>query len=237
MKQQTFASLSYQSKRKITRREKFLAEMEQVVPLYELVAVVEPHYPTSGRRGRPPMPLVSMLSIHFMQLVVRDERSSHGGCHDHPRPGLDEERQRLQRPRDAPDEEKGHQWYFGMKVHVGADLDSGVVHTVTVTSANTADISELPHLLREQDRVVFGDSGDVNDRLKRAARSAGVLWGVALKAKPKRKLGASQKRRNRRLSSIRCRVEHGFRVIKRRFGYTRVRYNCLLYTSPSPRDS
>ena len=122
---------------------------------------------------------------------------------------------------------KGNQWYFGMKIHVGADADSGVVHTVSVTPANTADISELPHLLREQDRAVFGDAGYVNDRLKRAARSAGVFWGVALKARPKRKLGASQKRRNRQLSAIRSRVEHVFRVIKRQFGYTRVRYKGL----------
>ena len=67
MKQQSFASLTYQSKRKTTRREKFLAEMEQVVPWSDLVAVVQPHYPTSGRRGRPPMPLMSMLRIYFMQ--------------------------------------------------------------------------------------------------------------------------------------------------------------------------
>jgi IS5 family transposase len=102
-----------------------------------------------------------------------------------------------------------------------------VVHTVSVTPANVADITELPNLLREDDRAVFGDAGYVNDHYKRAARRAGVYWGVELKARPKSRLGSSQKRRNRKHSSIRSRVEHLFRVIKCQFGHTRVRYKGL----------
>jgi IS5 family transposase len=49
---------------------------------------------------------------------------------------------------------KGHQWHFGMKVHAGADVNSGAVHTVSVTPANAPDISEMPGLLREGDRGV-----------------------------------------------------------------------------------
>ncbi|MDP0587668.1 MAG: transposase [Candidatus Endonucleobacter bathymodioli] len=49
---------------------------------------------------------------------------------------------------------KGHQWYFGMKIHVGADVNSGTAHTVTVTSTNKADIGERPALLREEDDVI-----------------------------------------------------------------------------------
>ncbi|GHU18074.1 hypothetical protein FACS189475_02960 [Betaproteobacteria bacterium] len=64
---------------------------------------------------------------------------------------------------------KGKQWYFGMKIHVGADVQSGLVHTVGVTAANTADISALPHLLRKEDRAVFGDKGYVNNQFKRHA--------------------------------------------------------------------
>ena len=52
---------------------------------------------------------------------------------------------------------KGHQWYFGMKILIGADVNSGTAYTVTVTSANKADIGELPALLREQDEVIFGN--------------------------------------------------------------------------------
>jgi hypothetical protein len=58
---------------------------------------------------------------------------------------------------------KGKQWYFGMKVHIGADVDSGAVHGVAVTGANEADINVLPRLLRKQDEVIFGDAGYTSD--------------------------------------------------------------------------
>ena len=67
MKQRSFASLSFESKKKPTRRERFLGEMDKVVPWAALLALIEPSYPTSGRRGRPPMPVSTMLRIHFMQ--------------------------------------------------------------------------------------------------------------------------------------------------------------------------
>jgi IS5 family transposase len=126
---------------------------------------------------------------------------------------------------------KGNQWYFGMKIHIGADVDSGAVHSVSVTAANRADISELPNLLRENDQVVFGDAGYASDEYKRGARALGMVWRVQDKAKPKGSLGAalsgSQKKRNRRNSAIRARVEHLFRIVKRQFGYTKVRYRGL----------
>ncbi|EIL87726.1 ISMca7, transposase [Rhodanobacter fulvus Jip2] len=67
MKQRSFASLSFDAKKKPTRREKFLGEMDEVVPWADLLALIEPSYPTAGRRGRPPMPPSVMLRIHFMQ--------------------------------------------------------------------------------------------------------------------------------------------------------------------------
>jgi hypothetical protein len=67
MKQTTFASLAFERKKKQTHRERFLAEMEAVVPWSALLAVIEPHYPKSGRRGRLPMRLSTMLRIYFMQ--------------------------------------------------------------------------------------------------------------------------------------------------------------------------
>ncbi len=126
---------------------------------------------------------------------------------------------------------KGRQWYFGMKIHIGADVNSGAVHSVSVTAANRADISELPKLLRANDQVVFGDAGYASDQYKRGARALGMVWRVQDKAKPKGSLGAalsgSQKKRNRRNSGIRARVEHLFRILKRQFGYTKVRYRGL----------
>ncbi len=122
---------------------------------------------------------------------------------------------------------KGNQWFFGMKVHVGADIKSGLVHTVSVTAANAPDISQLPTLLREDDKVVLGDKAYVNNTFKKAARQAGVFWGVSLKARPKQPLSSAQRKKNRQLSSARAYVEHVFRVLKRQFGYTKVRYKGL----------
>ena len=65
-KQMSFAQAEYAGKKKMTRREKFLKEMEQVVPWARLVAVIEPHYP-KGMRGRPPIGIERMLRIYFLQ--------------------------------------------------------------------------------------------------------------------------------------------------------------------------
>jgi IS5 family transposase len=65
-KQMSFSQAEYGKKKKTTKREKFLAEMEQVVPWTRLVAVIEPHYP-SGKRGRPPIGIERMLRIYFLQ--------------------------------------------------------------------------------------------------------------------------------------------------------------------------
>ncbi|MCB1740915.1 MAG: transposase [Gammaproteobacteria bacterium] len=111
-----------------------------------------------------------------------------------------------------------------MKVHVGADIASGVAHTVCVTPANVADINIMPGLLREDDQAVFGDSAYQKHGYKRAARAAGVFWGVALKGSKQYPLTPGNKRRNRRLSSVRSRVEHLFRIIKCQFGYRKARY-------------
>lgn len=62
---------------------------------------------------------------------------------------------------------KGNPWYFGMKIPVGADVNSGAVHRVTITAANTADIAELPKRLREDDQAIFGDAGYTSDEYKK----------------------------------------------------------------------
>jgi IS5 family transposase len=122
---------------------------------------------------------------------------------------------------------KGKQYYFGMKVHIGTDVNSKVVHSATVTSANEADINELPNLLREDDQVVFADAGYTSDSYKRGSRLLGMSWKVNDKRKPKKNLSVSQKKRNRQDSSIRARVEHIFRVMKCQFGYRKTRYKGL----------
>jgi IS5 family transposase len=76
-----------------------------------------------------------------------------------------------------------------MKVHVGADVNSGVVHTVSVTPANASDLSQLPILLRKDDQAVFGDKGYENNTFKRAARAAGVFWGGSVEGSAEALLG------------------------------------------------
>ena len=66
MKQMTFADAEYAGKRKQTRKELFLIEMDRVVPWKGLIALIEPHYP-KGEGGRPAYPLMAMLRVHLMQ--------------------------------------------------------------------------------------------------------------------------------------------------------------------------
>ena len=120
-----------------------------------------------------------------------------------------------------------------MKIHIGSDVNSNVIHSATVTSANVADIDEMPNLLREEDEVVFGDAGYTSDSYKRGARGLGITWKVNEKRLPshtkKKRINLSnqQKKNNRKNSSIRARVEHCFRVIKCQFGYRKTRYKGL----------
>jgi IS5 family transposase len=66
-KQQTFAGLAWQNKGKKTRRERFLSEMDAVIPWRQLMELIEPHYPKAGN-GRPPLGLDKMLRIYFLQI-------------------------------------------------------------------------------------------------------------------------------------------------------------------------
>jgi transposase, IS5 family len=59
---------------------------------------------------------------------------------------------------DARQPRKSRQWYLGIKIHIGADVNSDAVHTVTTAAANVADITQLPNLLRKTDRVIFADA-------------------------------------------------------------------------------
>jgi IS5 family transposase len=122
---------------------------------------------------------------------------------------------------------KGNNYHFGMKVHTGTDSQSGLVHTVQVTTASVHDKQEMEAVLHGEEKAVFGDKGYFSDQDKRAARKTGLFWGVLDKAKSKKRLSNKQKRRNKKLSSIRAKVEHPFRVVKRQFGYVKTRYRGL----------
>src|SRR6266478_1595322 len=81
--QASFSDLEYANKKRRTRRELFLAEMDAVVPWPELLAVVEPHYPRAGGRGRPPVGLAAMLRIYFLQQwFALSDRQMEDGLYD-----------------------------------------------------------------------------------------------------------------------------------------------------------
>jgi IS5 family transposase len=127
---------------------------------------------------------------------------------------------------------KGQQWFFGMKAHIGVDADSGLVHTVRGTSGHVNDVVEANSLLHGQETDVFADAG-YQGAHKRPDAKAGVQWHVAMrpglrklldKADP---MDALTDQVERIKASIRAKVEHPFRVIKRQFGHVKVRYRGL----------
>lgn len=128
---------------------------------------------------------------------------------------------------------KGNQWYFGMKVHIGADAASGCVHSAGMTSANVHDSVVIDALLHGEEEIAFGDSAYAsNERSLEAERAEGdVVWATPFKRKKGQALTDEQRRINRLTSSFRSKVEHVFRVVKRQFGYTRTRYRGLYKNS------
>lgn len=127
---------------------------------------------------------------------------------------------------------KGGQWYFGMKAHIGVDVDSGLVHTVRGTAGSVHDVTEANSLLHGEETVAFGDAG-YQGVDKRPDAKSGVDWNIAMRPGKRRALDKSQDV-NRLIdeleklkASIRAKVEHPFRVIKRQFGHVLVRYRGL----------
>jgi len=122
---------------------------------------------------------------------------------------------------------KGNQWYFGMKMHIGADSQSKLVHSVVVTSANVHDKHPLPQLLHGNERRVYADAGYIGqaDLIRSVAPNAKAF--INERAYGGKKLTDRQKQRNRNKSRIRARVEHVFGVIKGVFKFTKVRYRGL----------
>ncbi|WP_050545613.1 IS5 family transposase [Xanthomonas phaseoli] len=265
----------------------FLAEMEQVVPWQQLLALIAPHYPVSGRPGR--------LRIHLLQqwYALSDpamEEALHeiptlrrfaqlGGLDDIPdettilnfrrllethglaaqmleavnahlarkgqslRSGTIVDATLIAAPSStknadhARDPEmhqtrKGNQWYFGMKAHIGVDEFSGLVHHVHCTAANVADVTVTHALLHGKEDSVFGDSGYTGADKRQELRDCQAVFFIAARPSTMRSIGNTRERaREQRWehfkASVRAKVEHPFRVIKRQFGYTKVRYRGL----------
>ena len=294
MKQTSFATAEFLGKKKVTRRERFLAEMERVVPWARLVELILPHYP-DGRRGRPPIGVERMLRVYFLQqwYGLADEALEDAiydsqamrifigidlnvesvpdattllkfrrllETYDLTKQILEEvttllEEKKLllregtivdatiieaapstknkqkQRDPEMHQTKKGNEWHFGMKAHIGVDMDSGLVHTVSATAAHVADIAQTAVLLHGEEKVVFADAGylGVEKRAEIMANHPEVTFHVAakrgkIKAMAEGELKEAVQQLEKIKAQVRAFVEHPFHVIKNLFGHQKVRY-------------
>ena len=131
---------------------------------------------------------------------------------------------------------KGNQWHFGMKIHSGVDAGSGYVHTITATAANASDISEARNLIREEDAVVYGDSGYLGLEKRKEITEDEHLSQVECRIcrRPSQsKITSDYEGENwdkiieHQKASVRCKVEHPFLIVKRQFGYCKAVYKGL----------
>src|SRR5690625_14900 len=294
MSQLSFSDAEFAGKRKVTRRERFLAEMERAIPWKVFAELIEPHYPKAGR-GRRPYPLEVMLRIHFMQQwfnlsdpameeALYDSHSirtfaklslTRGSIPDETtilnfrhllekhdiaadaleavnllladqgmtvRKGTIVDATIIEAPSSTKNAtgtrdpemhqtKKGNQWHFGMKAHIGVDM-MGLVHTVIGTPANVNDVTQAHALLHGEEEMVLGDAGYQGVDKRPENQDRNLRWHIAMRPGKRRLLGdgALDRRREsyeRSKARLRARVEHPFRVIKRQFGFTKVRYRGL----------
>ena len=123
---------------------------------------------------------------------------------------------------------KGNQWYFGLKAHIGVDARQGIVHSLVTTPANISDCKALPRLLHGKERKVWGDGGYQGQgaAIQAAAPLAQDMTCRRIRSKL-RGVDPLQKKKNRSKSRVRAKVEHPFRILKRVFGFDKVRYRGL----------
>ena len=137
---------------------------------------------------------------------------------------------------EAHSAKKGNTWHFGYKMHIGVDRDSGLVHHVKTTSANEHDVTATSELMHGEEETLHGDSGYIGaekrpDAVKKNKQGKKIKYIICRKPSAIIKLSKSgqyaAKRREHQKSSVRCKVEHVFAVVKRLFGYRKTRYRGL----------
>jgi transposase, IS5 family len=296
MKQQTLAMAAdqndaYERYRKPTRRDTFLATMEQIVPWAELCGVIEPHYPKAGN-GRPPVGLERMLRMYFVQhwfnladvacedalldstalrrfvgidlgrervpdattllkfrrllekhqlgealfakvgesLQAKGLKLGTGTIVDATIIGAPSstKNERKERDPEMHQTRKGKQWYFGMKLHIGVDSQTGLAHRAVVTAAHVHDKHPLPQLLHGQEEQVWGDSAYASQGALIHSKAPAAVDQTNQKVREDSGvLGDLERIVNRIKSATRARVEHVFAVVKRLWGFSKVRYRGL----------
>lgn len=283
MKQMSLDTTGFERKTKRTRKREFLDEMNLVVPLSELVALVTAHAPLrSAKGGRPPFAVQTMLRIHFLQQWFNlSDPAMEEALYDAPMfrefAGLDMGEDHLpdestilrfchlleaydlsvqilatvnatltakglllkqgtvvdatliaaptstknstaSRDPEIHQTKKGNQWYHGMKAHIGSDADSCLVYSVATTGANAPDATQAHALLHGEE--IQAQHPDVDWHI--------VMMPVKRKALDKESpLGAILEKLEQTKASIRAKVEHPFRFIKRQFGFVKVKYRGL----------
>jgi transposase, IS5 family len=291
MQQQTFAEVTFEQYRKPTRRERFLDEMNRVVPWADLAASIEPVYPKAEGPGRPPVGVERMLRLHCLQQwfnlsdpaveeALYDSRAMRQfvGIDLGREPVPDEttickfrhllEAHRLgeqlfarigaylaaqgltvsrgtivdatiisapsstknrtkERDPEMHQTKKGNQWYFGMKAHIGVDSRTKLIHSVAATAATVHDSQVLPELLHGQETRVWGDAAYSGQRAVIQQHAPEAKSFIQTKAHRHRSLSETECARNRTKSKVRAKVEHVFLVMKRIFGWAKVRYRGL----------
>jgi len=304
MKQTSFADVEFAKKKRVTRREKFLLEMDRIVPWARWTALIEPLYPKSGRVGRQPIGVERMLRMYCLQqwfslsdeavedalydsqalrqfvgvdlsqesapdattlLKFRRLLEKHAltaAMFDEVKAVLSErgllmregtmvdatliaapsstKNKSKSRDPEMHQTKKRNEWHFGMKAHVGADADSGLVHSLHTTAANESDIAHTHHLLHGEESQVHLDAGytgvERRDEIKQAQEQgtirADISWHVAAKRSKVEKMPAGRwkdltKAVERKKAQIRARVEHSFHVVKNLFGHKKTRYKGL----------
>ena len=270
--QLSFSTLDFASKKKLTKRDLFLAGMAAVVPWAALEAVIDPFYPKMGPQGgRRAFPLATMLRIYCLQQwyqlsdpgaeeALYDIQSMRAFCgldlgrddipdettilnfrhllerHDLTKAVFAAVKEHLEakgallrggtivdatliaaspstknkegkRDPEMRQSKKGNQWYFGMKVHIGTDAASGLVHTAGATAGSVHDAKVMDNLIREDDRAVYGDKAYACGWKKRAAKKAGVLWAVKEKAQAGKPLTRAQRAFNKKHGAVRAQEE------------------------------
>lgn len=294
--QTSFSDLEYAGKKKQTRRDRFLAQLEALTPWAALVAAIEPFYPAGRGAGRPPLGLSRMLRMYVAQQcfglsdegiedalydsqairrfvgidlareaapdattllkfrrrledqgltavifeTIRDHLATQGlllregTLVDATLIAAPPSTKNRDRARDPAmhQAKKGQQWHFGMKAHIGVDLDSGLVHTVVGTAAHVADVTQAHALLHGHETVALSDAGYQGVAKRPENRDTPVTWHVALRpgvrrALPDDALGRLQERIERVKASLRAKVEHPFHIVKNLFKHRKTRYRGL----------
>jgi IS5 family transposase len=123
---------------------------------------------------------------------------------------------------------KGQQWYFGMKLHIGVDSQTGLTHSAVVTAANMHDKHPIPELLHGNEQRMYGDSAYASQKELIASKAPKAKDFTNERVRNRSgEVDEVKRAKNRNKSKIRARVEHVFGVVKRLWGFNKVRYRGL----------